>query len=201
MITEGDAPQVAQAAPLGTFGVRLLTYATNHIISRVPSYRLRRAWYRAVLGIGIGEHTGVHLGCYVWFYGPRQVRRSGAQIGSFTRINRNCCLDVRGPLRIGDNVSISPEVAILTTGHDFNAPGFPLESRGVVIEDHVWIGMRATILPGTVIHRGAVVAAGAVARGEVPAMTVVAGVPARAVGIRSAEGLGYRLDGPLPLFE
>ncbi len=65
----------------------------------------------------------------------------------------------------------------------------------------MWIGMRATILPGTIIGRGAVVAAGAVARGVIPPMTVVAGVPARPVGTRPPEALGYVLDGPFPLFE
>jgi maltose O-acetyltransferase len=129
------------------------------------------------------------------------VRRTGVRIGAHSRINRDCCLDARGSIHIGDNVSVSPEVAILTTHHRLDSPGFPLESRGVVIEDYVWIGMRATILPGTIIRRGAVVAAGAVARGEIPAMTVVAGVPARPVGMRPPEGLDYVLDGPFPLFE
>ena len=96
---------------------------------------------------------------------------------------------------------MSPEVAILTTQHSLDAGGFPLESRPVVIEDHAWIGMRAMILPGTTVGRGAVIAAGAVARGVIPPMTVVAGVPARPIGTRPAEGIGYELDAPFPLFE
>jgi len=71
----------------------------------------------------------------------------------------------------------------------------------VVIEDHVWIGMRAMILPGTIIGRGAVVAAGAVAKGTIPPMTIVAGIPARPIGTRPEEGLDYELNGPFPLFE
>lgn len=181
--------------------IRILNYVTNHVVSRVPSYRLRHAWYRRSLGIHIGEHAGIHLGCYLWFYGPGQVRRSGVRIGGHTRINRDCTLDVRGPLQIGAHVSVSPEVAILTAHHRLDLPGFPVESRGVVIDDHVWIGMRATILPGTTIGRGAVVAAGAVARGDIPPLTIVAGVPARPVGTRPQEALDYDLDWPFPLFE
>ncbi|MEA2532926.1 MAG: hypothetical protein QOJ93_737 [Actinomycetota bacterium] len=195
------APSRARIAGINSFAVRVLNYLTNHVINRVPSYRLRHAWYRRSLGIDIGDHSAIHLGCYVWFYGPHQARRTGVHIGANSRINRDCCLDARGPIHIGDNVSVSPEVAILTTHHRLDSPGFPLESRGVVIEDHVWIGMRATILPGTIIRRGAVVAAGAVARGEIPPLTVVAGVPARPVGTRSPEALDYVLDGPFPLFE
>jgi acetyltransferase-like isoleucine patch superfamily enzyme len=198
---QDPAPSSARIIGIHSFAVRVLNYLTNHVINRVPSYRLRHAWYRRSLGIDIGDHSAIHLGCYVWFYGPHQARRTGVHIGANSRINRDCCLDARGPIHIGDNVSVSPEVAILTTHHRLDSPGFPLESRGVVIEDHVWIGMRATILPGTIIRRGAVVAAGAVARGEIPPLTVVAGVPARPVGTRSPEALDYVLDGPFPLFE
>jgi maltose O-acetyltransferase len=141
------------------------------------------------------------MGCYLWFYGPGQLRRGGLTVGERTKINRGCCLDGRGRLVIGNDVSVSADVAIITTQHQWRAPGFVLESRDVVIEDHVWIGMRATILPGTTIGRGAVVAAGAVVSGTVPPMTVVAGVPARPVAERPAQALEYALDGPVPLFE
>jgi maltose O-acetyltransferase len=141
------------------------------------------------------------MGCYVWFYGPGQIRRSGVRVGRNTRINRRCCIDARGPLSIGDNVSVSAEVTILTTQHAWRQAHFPLETRPVVIEDHVWLGMRAVVLPGTVIGRGAVVAAGAVASGNIPPLSVVAGVPARVVAQRPEEALHYELDHPFPLFE
>jgi acetyltransferase-like isoleucine patch superfamily enzyme len=78
---------------------------------------------------------------------------------------------------------------------------FPPENRPVVIEDHVWIGRRAIILPGTKMGRGAPVAAGAVARGEIPPLTVVGGVPAGPTGTRSEAALDYVLDWPFPMFE
>ncbi len=181
-------------------GVRVLTYLTNHVVSALPSYRLRHAWYRR-LGIRLAPGAGIHLGCYIWFYGPGHLRRTGLSIGENTRINRGVCLDGRGPLSIGANVSVSPEVAILTTQHAWRTPGFPLESRPVVIEDHVWIGMRATVLPGSTIGRGAVVAAGAVVSGTVPPLAVVAGVPARQVAERPQAALQYAFDVPFPMLE
>lgn len=180
--------------------VRVLAFLTNHVVCHTPSFSLRRWWYK-MLGVPIGRGSGIHQGCYLWFYGPGHTRRIGSSIGSNTRVNRDCCLDVRGRLTIGDNVSISPDVAIITTQHRWRAPGFELESRPVVIEDHAWIGIRATILPGTRIGRGAVVAAGAVASGDVPPLAVVAGVPARVIATRPEEALEYVLDGPFPLFE
>ena len=68
-----------------------------------------------------------------------------------------------------------------------------------MIEDHVWIGTRATVLPGVRIGRGAVVAAGAVVTRDVAPLDIVAGVPARPVGRRSLDP-AYRLPNA-PLFE
>jgi acetyltransferase-like isoleucine patch superfamily enzyme len=183
------------------FLMRLLNYLTNHVVAHIPSFAVRRLWYRHAIGIQLGHRTLVHLDCYVWFYGPNQTRRVGASIGDYTWINRRCTLDVRGGLRIGANASVSPEVAILTSSHDIDDPGFRTVDRGVVIEDHVWIGTRATILPNVTIGRGAVVAAGSVVTRDVPPLTVVAGVPARPVGTRDPAGTEYVFDVPAPLFE
>ncbi|MGH7746987.1 MAG: DapH/DapD/GlmU-related protein, partial [Candidatus Dormibacteria bacterium] len=161
----GDWPTTPVTGRL--LAIRVLNYLTNHAVSRVPSFGLRHLWYRRVLGVDLGRGASIQLGCYVWFYGPGQLRRSGLRIGSHTRINRDCCLDARGALVIGDNVSISPEVAILTTQHDYASEDFALDTRTVTIGDHVWIGTRAVVLPGARIGRGAVVAAGAVVSGEV----------------------------------
>jgi maltose O-acetyltransferase len=174
---------------------------TNEVISRVPSFGLRRAWYQRVLGMSLGRHAGVHLGCYVWFYSPGQVRRAGVRVGANSRVNRDCCLDVRGGLRIGDNVSVSPEVMVLTAGHSIADPAFPVEHRPVTIQDHVWIGSRAMVMPGVTIGRGAVVAAGAIVTRDVPAFTVVAGVPAKPVGARPEHAVVYDLTANFPLFE
>lgn len=176
-------------------------YVTNYVISHVPSFRIRRAWYRRVVGATLGHHSGIHLGCHVWFYTPRQVRRDGFRIGDYSRVNRDCCLDVRGGLDVGDNVSISPEVTILTASHQVNDPRFRVGLSPVVIDDHVWIGTRAMILPGVVLGRGCVVAAGAVVTRDVPQLTIVAGAPAKPVGVRDEAAAHYLLDTPFPLFE
>ena len=184
-----------------TLAIRVLNYATNRVITNVPSFRIRHAWYSRVLGISLEDHCGIHMGCYLWFYGPGQLRRTGMRVGANTRINRNCVLDARGSLDIGRNVSISPEVAILTTQHPYDVAGLPLVSNPVVIEDQVFIGMRAMILPGITVGRGAVVAAGSVVTRDVEPLAVVAGVPARPVAKRPTEAAEYVLSHPFPLFE
>jgi acetyltransferase-like isoleucine patch superfamily enzyme len=192
---------VRQRGGIRLLAIRLANYVTNHLVCHVPSFTLRRLWYARVLGIALGPHAGIHLGCYVWYYTPRQIRRSLTRIGAYSRVNRGCTLDVRGGLEIGENVSISPEVVVLTAGHRHDVPGFALEHGRVVIEDSVWIGTRALVLPGVRLGRGCVVAAGAVVTEDVEPLAVVAGVPARKVRERPEAALEYTLDIPFPLFE
>ena len=177
------------------------SYLTNEIVNRVPSFGFRLWWYRRAIGLEIGEGVSIYRGCYMAYYGPRQVRRSASRIGSNTIINRDCTIDLRGCIQIGDNVSVSPGVAIVTAQHRYNTPTFEIEHGGVVIEDNVWIGMRAMVLPGAHIGAGAVVAAGAVVTGKVPPLTVVGGVPARAIGMRDAESARYIFETQPVLFE
>jgi len=66
----------------------------------------------------------------------------------------------------------------------------------VVIEDYVFIGPRAIILPGVTIGKGAVVAAGAVVTKSVEPHTIVAGVPAREIAQRKITNYNYRLGRP-----
>lgn len=70
-----------------------------------------------------------------------------------------------------------------------------------MIEDHAWIGLRATLLPLGRVGRGAVVSAASVVSGEVPPLTVAARVPARVIATRPEIALDYVLDGPFPLYE
>lgn len=189
------------ASRLKVFAIRVLNYLTNHVVAHLPSFGLRRLWYTRVLGASIGPGTGIHLGCYLWFYSPSQVRREGLVIGRNSRVNRDCTLDVRGGLRIGDNVSISPEVMILTAQHPLDDPEFRVATRPIVLEDHVFVGSRAIVMPGVTLGRGSVVAAGAIVTRDVPPFAIVAGMPARVVGRRPEEAATYVLDSPFPLFE
>ena len=83
---------------------------------------------------------------------------------------------------IGTHCTIAPEVLIMDSDfHDMHDQSKEGISQAVIIEDHVWIATRATILKGITIGAHAVVAAGAVVTKDVPPYTVVAGNPARII--------------------
>jgi maltose O-acetyltransferase len=90
----------------------------------------------------------------------------------------------RDNITIGNRVSIAPRVTLVTSSHPNHARirGFaPVAQGPIVIEDDAWLGAGCVILPGVRIGRGAVVGANSVVAGDVPALHVVAGQPARTV--------------------
>lgn len=113
------------------------------------------------------------------------VNPANITIGNHVVINKAVMLDGRAAeLIIGDNVDIAQETNIWTLEHDVNDENHRVVPGKVVIDDHVWIASRVTILPGVHIGRGAVVASGAVVTKDVPPMAIVGGVPAKIIGER-----------------
>lgn len=112
-------------------------------------------------------------------------------IGERVSIGSRCFLwagPVDGKIIVGDDVLFGPEVLVTAANYRFN-DGAPvtrqkMDEADVVIGDDVWLGARSIILPGVTIGDGAIIAAGAVVRGDVPAYAIAAGVPAKIVGKR-----------------
>lgn len=154
-----------------------LLYVCNRFVACLPSGRVRRYFYRHVMQLdlahGVRILSGLWLDC-----------RGKCRIGPNTVINQNCRLDNRGGIEIGANVSISPEVHILTADHDLASPDFSGRERSVCIGDRAFVGSRAIILPGVTLGEGCGVGAGSVVTKAVAPGTIVAGVPARVIGRR-----------------
>lgn len=183
--------------PLIDFWVYLCT-----LTGYIPSHTIRLLLYRTLFGVRIGRDSSIH-----WRAEFNQP--AGVTIGHNTVIGNDAFLDGRKkragtsywqdffgkgvrPLTIGSNVSVAGEVRIYTMEHDIDSPDFAETAAPVVIDDYVVIGTRVTILPGVHIHRGAVVASGAVVTKDVAAYEVVGGVPAAHIKERN-KNLRYTL--------
>ena len=105
-------------------------------------------------------------------------------IGDHVYLNFMCTIIDNNEVHIGNHVMVGPAVQIYTAAHpiqvDARIRGLEV-AKPIVIEDNVWIGGGAILLPGVRIGRNAVVGAGAVVTKSVPANTVVAGNPARVI--------------------
>jgi acetyltransferase-like isoleucine patch superfamily enzyme len=166
-------------------------YAATTWVANFPSFRVRHWFYRRIMHYSLGSDSSIHMGVFVTGY--------NIHIGNNVVVNRRVYLDGRIGIRIHDNVSISPEVYIMSLSHDPNDPSFALRGSEVIIEEDVWIGARAMIMPGVRVGKGAVVAAGAVVTKNVEPYQIVAGVPARLTGER-LHPLVYKLK-YLPWFD
>ncbi len=154
-------------------------YCYNNFITNAPFYWIRHWYLRRVLKIKIGRGSSIHMGCF--------ITGNNITIGNCSVINRNTYLDGRGGLTIGSNVSISPHAYILTLDHDPQSKDFATKPGPVGIDDYVWIGVRATILPGVSLGKGCVIGAGTLVTRDVEDYSIVAGVPARIIGARNRE--------------
>ena len=103
-------------------------------------------------------------------------------VGENVFINSGCKMQDQGGIYIGDDVLIGHNACLLTLNHapepDARADMYP---DSIHIEDKAWLGSNVTVLPGVTIGEGAIVAAGAVVTKDVPANTIVGGVPAREI--------------------
>jgi len=111
-------------------------------------------------------------------------------IGDNAGISHGCHINAVGGCHLGRGCQMGPQVTILTVDHQYTErESLPFDSarliKPVYIEDYVWIGARAVIMPGVRIGEGAIVAMGAVVSQDVPPLAIVSGNPAKVVMYRS----------------
>ena len=105
-------------------------------------------------------------------------------IGSYCQINEN--VFIQGA-KIGSHVMIAPSVVILNSKHSFKSLDTPMINQEILegidptIEDNVWIGRSAIIMPGVVLGEGSIIGAGSVVTKNVEKFSIVGGVPAKLI--------------------
>lgn len=147
------------------------------LLPQVRVFMLRLAGAR--VGNGCVIHNVHFDNLYHWGF-------SKITIGSFCFIGDEVLIDARGGLTLGDHVTISNRVALLThinVGYPDHPlqKAYPVREDPVTIDEGSYLATGAIVLPGITIGKMSVVAAGAVVTHNVPPKTVVAGVPARVI--------------------
>ena len=152
----------------------------GNLIGAISSacFRLAAAHEASALLARCKRAGQVRLRMPVVIYDPEHLEMGDQiDIGEFTHIRAN------GGVRIGNRVLIASHVVIASRAHPIALPRYGVvEDAPIVIEDDVWIGAGAIVLPGVTVGRGAVIGAGAVVTRSVEPRTIVAGVPAKEIG-------------------
>jgi len=158
-----------------------------------PKLALQRLYQRWAVraNVSLGDHVHIGLGSVVW--APHSLR-----VGSDVYIGKHCTIQCDG--EIGNGVLVANSVGLVgKLDHDYRAVGIPAtfapwigsptrrsatDDPPLVIGNDVWIGYGAIVVSGVTVGRGAIVAAGAVVTHDVDPYSIVAGNPARPVGVR-----------------
>lgn len=144
-----------------------------------------RELYHAYYGVKIGKHT----------YGyQKNSIVPGTTIGSFCSIAEN----VKIGLMNHPTYMVSSHPFLYYKNRGFCSENQALQgvdNHAVVIEDDVWIGTNAVVMPAITIHKGAVVAAGAIVTKDIPPYEIWGGVPARFIKKRFSDDIIHKLNG------
>ena len=203
MVLNCGLPPIPRALSVPLLSLFLLLRSIYYFVARVffcePFFKAYCTKY------GRGVHTGVFLhwiqgrgelivgdnvridGKCTFTFAARFSEHPTLIIGDNTGISHGCTFTIGKKVVIGRHCRIAGNVWI------FDSPGHPAgpaarmaglptaedEVKPVVIEDNVWIGRGAIIMPGVTIGQNSIVAAAAVVMSDVPANTMVAGNPAR----------------------
>lgn len=158
-------------------------------VGKIPSHKIRKFLYRYVFDMKITRKTVIHGGCE--FRSPWNITIGNSIVGV------DCILDGRNKIIVGNNVVFGTAVHIWTEEHDVNDPWFGVSKEGkkpVIIKDRSWICSDTTILPGSKIAEGTVLAARACLTKDTQEFSVYAGVPAKKIQDRN-KNLMYELNG------
>jgi len=163
--------------------------------------KFRNAWIASTVVLRQGPGTVFTLGRHssIGDYTVLTISRgeggqdleSGIVIGDGTYIGEHNNIRAGGGvIRIGNKCLVSQGIAIIASNHSIARGAYitdqPWDTKklGVTIEDDVWVGCNAAILPGVRVGTGAVIAAGSVVSRDVPEYAIVGGVPAKVLKYR-----------------
>jgi galactoside O-acetyltransferase len=117
-------------------------------------------------------------------------------LGDYFNSNDSVILnaDIGGVLSFGENCLVGPGCIFRTANHKYDNPSIPIRAQGhsfsnICIGNDVWFGANVVVLPGVSLGEGCVVGAGAVVTRDFDKFTILAGVPAKAIGMRKTNSL------------
>ncbi|WP_294319026.1 acyltransferase [uncultured Chryseobacterium sp.] len=157
------------------FFFRFLFYGNIPINTRISFF----ASIRNHKNIFLGRNVDICPNVIIW---PLNLT-----VGNNVQINPGSA--IYGTVKIGNDVMIAPNCMITGGNHGFAKNGIPMRfqessSKGIIIEDDVWIGANSVILDGVIIRTGTVIAAGSVVTKDTLEYSINAGVPSKFVKFR-----------------
>lgn len=133
--------------------------------------------------VSVGKFTTIECTGNANFLGKGLI--VGDNVGLGTRGHYGCA----GGVKIGKDTIIGNYVSFHSENHNYHDSNIPIRlqgvnHKGIVIGENCWIGAKVTILDGSTVGNGCIIAAGSVVRGEFPENAIIGGVPAKILKFR-----------------
>jgi len=117
------------------------------------------------------------------------ANKGNISIGKGSEVNNFTVINGTGSVTIGENVLIGPSVQIISYSHNFIDKNLLIKEQGIekkkiIIEDDVWIGASAIILPGVKVSKGSVIGANSVVREDTEPYSINVGIPSKKIKYR-----------------
>lgn len=160
------------------FIAKVASFVTTYVYIQRIGFFYREFYYRNTLK-NLGNNPEIHP--KIKLYGMESI-----VIGDNVAINSFTHIWGQGGVIIGNNVMIASHVSIISVTHDKNTiqMRYTKVMKEILIEDDVWIGSHAIILPGVNIGQGSIIGAGAVITKDIPPYSIVVGIPGRIISKR-----------------
>lgn len=129
-----------------------------------------------------GDNVSIHPDCYIFHL-------ENIAFGNNVSIHPMCYIDGIGGITIGNDVSIAHGATILSSSHQYGDIHIPIKDQGMfyketIIENNVWIGAKCSILYGTTVAEGSIVAANSLVNKSYQPFSIIGGVPAKTIKSR-----------------
>ena len=140
-------------------------------------------------GISFGNNVSIGKYTTIECTGTLKSLGKGLKVGSRVGLGTHGFFGCAGGIEIGDDTIFGNYVSLHSENHNFQDRNIPIrlqgvKRKGIIIGKDCWIGAKVTILDGTVIGDGCIVAAGAVVRGYIPPYSIIGGIPAKVIKSR-----------------
>jgi virginiamycin A acetyltransferase len=177
------------------FGDMMVASNVRRQVALISGRRERAKWTAAGLRLDEGARIA-----------PHSLVGTRVHLGQYAAINGPAVLKGPGDIEVGAYCAIGDEFRVITASHRTDHPNIQIgvhrqngfielqEHSNVTIGPACWIGDRVTVLPGTAVGAGSVLAAGAVVRGFVEPYTIVGGVPAKQLKERCSRAVASALN-------
>lgn len=160
-------------SPGGNAFKRLLWFFANVILikSRLNPISSLKCRVLRLFGAEIGNGVVIKPGVSVKY--PWRL-----SIGDYSWIGEDVWIDNLEQVTIGANCCISQGAMLLCGNHNYKKPTFDLIVKPIILKDGAWVGAKAIVCPGVILHENSILSVGSVASGDLDADTIYQGIPA-----------------------